>query len=171
VAPRSEPNRATAVERTCLLVRHAQALNRKGWERSDDERPLSPRGKQQAKAIAATFGASPIRKVLSSPAERCLSTVAPLAEAVGCPVGVADYLTEGSGGTAALENLLAELAALERQSVLVACSHGDVLTEIAGDLSRSGVFESPPTVAKGAALLLKVKRGVPVAGELVPAPR
>jgi len=42
------------------LVRHAHAGNRSSWDGNDGERPLSPKGRQQAAGLSAWLAAAPI---------------------------------------------------------------------------------------------------------------
>jgi len=107
-----------------LLVRHAVALARRKWEGEDEERPLNRRGNRQAEALAARLGAYPAERVLSSPALRCVETVAPLATALGLRVEPDDALAEGSTGAAL--HLVRRLQG--RTAVL--CSHGDVIPRV-----------------------------------------
>lgn len=102
-----------------LLVRHAVAVARRSWSGDDALRPLDDRGRRQAAGLAgllAPFGAT---RVLSSPAVRCVDTVAPL----GLAVEVDDDLFEGRFAPA--EALVRSL--LEAGGTAVACSHGDVI--------------------------------------------
>ena len=61
------------------LVRHAHAGNKAKWNGSDVARPLSAQGHKEALGLIEQLRAHPMGRVLSSPAERCLQTVQPLA--------------------------------------------------------------------------------------------
>ena len=115
------------------LVRHADAGNRGAWAGDDFERPLDDHGQMQAEAIAVALAERPVRRILSSPAVRCMDTVEPLGRALGLPVEVSDELAEGSYVADAVD-LLASLAAAEGDSVL--CSHGDVIPGVLWVLGR-----------------------------------
>ena len=69
-----------------LLLRHADAGDRQAWTGPDGRRVLSDLGRVQAQQLVARLGGLPIRRVLSSPAARCLQTVGPLARALGLKV-------------------------------------------------------------------------------------
>ncbi len=118
------------------LVRHADAGNRGAWVGDDFERPLDDVGQMQAEAIGAALAERPVRRILSSPAVRCVDTVAPLGRALGLPVEASDELAEGSHVADAL-NLLGSLAAAEGDSVL--SSHGDVIPGVLWVLSQHGL--------------------------------
>ena len=118
------------------LVRHADAGNRQAWVDDDFQRPLDDFGRMQADAIGAFLAGRPVQRILSSPAVRCVDTVAPLGRALGLPVEAADELSEGSHIADAFE-LLRSVAAAEGDSVL--CSHGDVIPGLLWALAQHGL--------------------------------
>ncbi|MEO7556386.1 MAG: phosphoglycerate mutase family protein, partial [Acidimicrobiales bacterium] len=63
---------------TLYLVRHADAKSRSGWHGPDLQRTLSKKGERQAAGLAALLNGAAIAAILSSPAVRCLDTVAPM---------------------------------------------------------------------------------------------
>ncbi len=141
-----------------LLVRHAQAGERRLGP-ADVDRPLDARGVAQAEALAVLLAplldaeaATP--HVLSSPAARCRTTVAPLAAALRVPVAVDDTLWEGSDVTV----LHARLAGLTGPTVW--CSHGDVIPGLLTMLARRGVdLGANPRCQKASTWVLDVGNG------------
>lgn len=132
-------------ETTIHVVRHGAAGDRHTWAGPDYERPLTPKGEQQARVIADQLAGVGITRVLSSPYVRCRQTVEPLASALGTKVEDHDALGEGAG-VAAIAALLEEVAG----STVVLCSHGDVIPEMLQRLQRMGVvFLSPYEARKG----------------------
>jgi 8-oxo-dGTP diphosphatase len=130
-------NRAIITYRACVtvfLIRHAHAGDRGAWVGDDRLRPLSLRGFAQADTIAQVLGTRPITVVRSSPAIRCIQTVAPLARARLCTVESDARLVEGSAVEGALA-LIDEFADGE----LALCSHGDVIPELIGYMRFRGV--------------------------------
>ncbi len=151
--------------RRVLLVRHAQAQSRTSWQRDDFERPLSVQGRRQAGEIAGRFSSELVARVISSPAERCVATVAPLAEKLGREVEIADYLAEGSDGIESLELLVSAAGEIDEMATLVACSHGDICSEIVSGLSDSGLLDGKLSeVKKGGAIALFIEDGSVVSG-------
>jgi 8-oxo-(d)GTP phosphatase len=106
-----------------VLVRHASAGDRYQWAGDDRHRPLDKKGRRQAEKIAEALGAEDVRRVVSSPAVRCVQTVEPLAAVFGLEVEIDNRLAEGAGGSA---HELVETVGV------VACTHGDVIYEILG---------------------------------------
>jgi 8-oxo-dGTP diphosphatase len=119
---------------TVYLIRHAHAGDRSAWSGDDRLRPLSPRGHAQAENIARFLGERPITVIRSSPAIRCLQTVAPLARVLMSTVKSDARLNEGSDAEAALA-LIDEFVDLE----IALCSHGDVIPDLIGLLQSKGV--------------------------------
>jgi 8-oxo-dGTP diphosphatase len=119
---------------TVYLIRHAHAGDRSAWSGDDRLRPLSRRGHAQAEDIARYLGDRPITVVRSSPAIRCLQTVAPLAHVRMCTVESDARLNEGSDAEAALA-LIDEFVDNE----IALCSHGDVIPELIGLLRSKGI--------------------------------
>lgn len=162
-----------------VLVRHADALARAGWDAPDDRRPLTAKGERQAEAlVAALQGLGPAR-ALTSPARRCADTLAPFARAAAIALEDEPLLAEGSPPKAALGALLDALGAVGgAPPALVACSHGDVVDGVVAVLAREGVplraadrrggvvVETP----KGARWELAVEDGAVVEGRLVGPP-
>jgi 8-oxo-dGTP diphosphatase len=62
-----------------LVVRHADAGNKRAWNGPDRLRPLSPSGHLQAEGLVVRLEDYPIERILCSPTLRCYQTVEPLA--------------------------------------------------------------------------------------------
>jgi 8-oxo-(d)GTP phosphatase len=110
-----------------LLIRHARAGERAEWSADDRRRPLDERGRGQAVDLVAALSEYPLTRILSSPYDRCVETVEPLAQDRGLEVEVRDELGE--------EQQLAEGVELVRslldQDVAV-CGHGGLSDALAG---------------------------------------
>lgn len=119
---------------TLFVVRHAHAGQRSEWIGDDRLRPLSLRGETQSRGIAAMLESCAPRRVVSSPARRCVQTVAPLAEALGLPVVEDDRLFEGAA-VGEIRSLLDDVAVDDA----VLCSHGDVIPVLLDLLVDAGL--------------------------------
>lgn len=128
---------------TLLLVRHADAGDRAAWTGDDLARPLSAKGRQQSEALASLHAERHLDVILSSPARRCIDTVAPMAEARGLPVEHAEALAEG----AAFEELDRLLTRFATQHALL-CSHADVIGAALTALWRRGHLPARPNPRK-----------------------
>jgi 8-oxo-dGTP pyrophosphatase MutT (NUDIX family)/phosphohistidine phosphatase SixA len=92
-----------------ILLRHARAVPKPGWDRDDAARPLDDAGRADAAALAGLLACfAPAARVLSSPALRCLESVRPYAGLSGGTVQAAPALyvqsfrTDGGDSAAAL---------------------------------------------------------------------
>lgn len=117
-----------------FLIRHAHAGDRRTWSGPDDDRPLSPRGWRQARALVRRLDGEDISRVTSSPSLRCTQTVTPLAESRGLDVEADDRLLEGRDPMDAF----AELEQGLRAAPLASCTHGDIVPAILELAGRSG---------------------------------
>jgi 8-oxo-dGTP diphosphatase len=137
------------------LVRHAHAGRKANWKGPDLARPLSAQGRKEALGLIDRLGGRPLGRLVSSPAERCLQTVQPLAGRLGRPVEPDEAL--GVDGTAAgVLDLLAR-PALERA---VLCTHGELIGEVFDELQRAGIeLSDPPRWPKGSTWILELDGG------------
>jgi phosphohistidine phosphatase SixA len=116
-----------------LLVRHGRAGKRREWEGDDRARPLDKKGRRQAEGLVEMLRDYPVERVLSSPYIRCTQTVVPLASARRLEVEEAGELAEGTQR----EEVLGLLRTLDADSI-VACTHGDVVAELVGEMLPKG---------------------------------
>ncbi|HVE95338.1 MAG TPA: phosphoglycerate mutase family protein [Acidimicrobiales bacterium] len=126
---------------TLHLVRHALSADRPSWTLDDRLRPLADAGTRQAHLLAQTTRLDSDVRVVSSPARRCIDTVAPLARRIGVEVETDELLYENNGA-AALPSLRAALRAAPNATV-VACTHGDVLPALLGALVEEDRLHLP----------------------------
>ena len=157
-----------------LLVRHAKAGSRTDWDEDDDLRPLSARGRDQARKLAqflALFGPD---RVHSAVPVRCRQTVEPLSARLGGMeivdeplLGEEGYWEDPAAGLARLH----ELAALPGVTVL--CSQGgvipDVVETLAATLSRADVGPDVRS-RKASTWVLGMRDGDLVAADYEPDP-
>lgn len=133
-----------------FLVRHAQAGDRNVWHAPDAQRPLTGRGRHQARQIARRLARGPVGVLLSSPAARCVQTLEPMAARVNGQVAVDERLAEG----AALEPFLQLLGQVSDGTVL--CSHGDLIPAAVDALARLGMeIQGVPDHRKAACWVLQ----------------
>ncbi|MGQ0744725.1 MAG: NUDIX hydrolase [Acidimicrobiales bacterium] len=144
-----------AVPPPLLLIRHAVAKERRKWKGPDSSRPLTGRGTSQAEGLVERVRRYRVDRVMSSPAQRCLQTVLPLARSRGLAVDAIASLAEGSGREAL--DLLDALAGTG--SAL--CTHGDVLELILSELSRRDGLRLTGRLpsAKGSVWILEPEEG------------
>nr|WP_221204097.1 NUDIX hydrolase [Modestobacter versicolor] len=116
-----------------LLVRHASAGQRGSFDGPDEQRPLDRRGRAQSAVLTEVLPAFAPARLLSAPPVRCLETLAPLADALGLPVGEVPELGEAGfdadpqAGLATVQRLLAGDAG---PGLTVVCSQGGAIPSV-----------------------------------------
>ncbi|AYG02855.1 NUDIX hydrolase [Gryllotalpicola protaetiae] len=113
-----------------IVLRHAKALGRSEWGGVDEKRPLAARGVLQAQRIVPTVRAWSPRRILTSPAVRCASTVAPLARALDRKPRYEPGVSQDAwdDGLSTVPEVVAKRIVSGRTAVL--CSHRPVLPDI-----------------------------------------
>jgi phosphohistidine phosphatase SixA len=137
------------------LVRHAHAGSKGKWAGPDLARPLSDQGRAEARGLIQQLGDRSLGRVLSSPAERCLQTVQPLAGRLGRLVEPSEALGVDGTGPGVLE-LLTD-PALEGA---VLCTHGEVIGKVFDELQLAGIeLTGPLRSPKGSTWILQLDGG------------
>jgi 8-oxo-(d)GTP phosphatase len=118
-----------------IALRHAKALSREEWKGKDAARPLSPRGKKQANSIVGPLLAFGARRIITSPAVRCVKTVAPLSAALGRKIDKTALISQDAWeeGKSDARTVVGERVRTRKPAVL--CSHGPVLPEILTEIA------------------------------------
>ena len=130
------------------LVRHAHAGKKANWTGPDQARPLSAQGRKEALGLIDRLGGRPLGRVVSSPAERCLQTVQPLAGRLGRPVEPDEAL--GVEGTAAgVLDLLTGRPWSGRSSAPTASSSARSSTSSSGPASSCRTLPGGPRAPPG----------------------
>jgi 8-oxo-dGTP diphosphatase len=113
-----------------IALRHGKAVAPSSWSGPDATRPLTERGVQQAATNVATIEAWRPRTILTSPAVRCVATVAPLAATTGIRPKQKPHLSQDAyeAGSANVRDVVGKRVRARKTAVL--CSHGPVLPEI-----------------------------------------
>jgi len=158
---------------TLLLVRHAEAESRSGWEGPDGLRPLSPKGRRQANGLVHVLGDRfVLGRLISSPSLRCIETLAPTAAMLGLGIEVSGVMAEGSRPEPVAEVARVGAALPGGSGALVLCSHGDVIPMLLGLIQAEDGLNlgSQPRCQKGSTWILDGKRGLFTSATYVPPP-
>jgi phosphohistidine phosphatase SixA len=146
-----------------LVVRHADAGDKRTWKGPDSLRPLSPTGHHEAEGLVVRLEDYPVERILCSPTLRCYQTVQPLARDRMLQIESVPAL----GVDASPAQLLTLFWDLElRRSVL--CTHGEgiglLLTRLIADTL---MVEDPLDWPKGSTWLLERTNHRKVRGRLL----
>ncbi|MFC7624558.1 NUDIX domain-containing protein [Microlunatus sp. GCM10028923] len=117
-----------------IIVRHAKAMDRSDWSKSDLARPIVALGRRQARLLVPLLAAYGVERLISSPAIRCVSTLQPYAaerhlEIIQVPELTEERGTDDPDGVAAV---ITELAGrvTERRLPAALCGHRPVLPHV-----------------------------------------
>lgn len=117
-----------------LLVRHAKAMDRKNWKGRDPSRPISARGRRQARQLVPLLEAYGVQTLVSSSSNRCVSTLLPYASRHELTIDRQTVLSEeegtedGAGVTALIKSV--RNRAIETATPTAICCHRPVLPHI-----------------------------------------
>jgi 8-oxo-dGTP diphosphatase len=114
----------------------------------------------------AVFRGRPVDRILSSPVDRCVQTVEPLAKERGVEIEAVPWLVEGTDGSIVLETI----RSLPGPAVL--CMHGDAIPKVVLSLVEDGVpVDGPMVWKKGSTWVLERDVGFPSRLHYQPPPR
>jgi 8-oxo-dGTP diphosphatase len=121
-----------------IILRHAKAMKRADFDGKDDaDRPLSGRGRGEAKRLVDVLDAFGIERIHSSPSKRCTSTVSRFAKVTGVAVAAEHVLSE-AGHLADPESTTARVMDIVAQpEPTVVCTHRPVLPTVVNALSSA----------------------------------
>lgn len=149
-----------------IIQRHAAALSRSKWRKGERTRPLNSKGRKQAAALPPLIDAFDPRSVVTSPWQRCLSTIEPFARDQGLKIVTKDELTEADHGKRPARTAAVMERIMHEARPLVVCTHRPVLPTVLGVVgeaaTRSVALELPredPYLAAGEAMVLHTVRG------------
>jgi 8-oxo-dGTP pyrophosphatase MutT (NUDIX family)/phosphohistidine phosphatase SixA len=118
-----------------IALRHAKAMPPRAWDGPDSTRPLTERGVTQAASAVETITAWRPRRIFTSTATRCVTTVAPLAAATGLEIKRPELISQDAyeEGDADVRTLVGKRVRARKTAVL--CSHGPVLPDILREIA------------------------------------
>ncbi|MEN9970040.1 MAG: hypothetical protein RLZZ229_248 [Actinomycetota bacterium] len=123
-----------------VVLRHAKAMPRTDWKGGkgldDGHRPLLPEGQTQAELLIPLLAAFGLKRLITSPWVRCLTTLEPFAKARKLKLIERHQLSEfgNAKGPKRTENVVAD--AIENGSPTVICSHRPALPTILDELAK-----------------------------------
>lgn len=130
--------------RQVLLVRHAHAEEPR-FDGTDFDRPLSPRGEQDALRTAQAIRAKSLvpTLILASPARRTRQTAEIIARELGTPVGGMQFVESLYNGSSAVLETELRQAAVRVDGLLLLVAHNPGISQLARGLSPGTPSFSP----------------------------
>jgi 8-oxo-dGTP diphosphatase len=117
-----------------VIARHGKATPHESWDGDDSLRPLQATGMQQARDIAGGLAAFGPASIISSPAIRCMQTVAPLSYKLGMEIKESGKISQDkwtSDGDRVADFVASRLRKAEP---VIVCSHGPVIPQIVSEI-------------------------------------
>lgn len=128
--------------RTLVLLRHAHARARSRWRGADSARTLTREGGRQSVRLMSTLSAYGVRKVVSSDAERCVTTVMPYADSIDAEIALESRLAEDGAKRKRVRKATYDL--LDLRAPAVAVTHRPVLPYVLDTIGLDGVDPLAP---------------------------
>ncbi|WP_051427686.1 NUDIX hydrolase [Arthrobacter sp. H20] len=119
-----------------IVVRHAKAKPRSSWTRAEGERPLAATGRRQAAAVSRLLEAWGPSRVVSSPWERCVQTVAPYLKNKDIKLKLADSITEQDAARKPDKTRSTVEKLFDKRRPVALCTHRPVLPVVFGVLRQ-----------------------------------
>ncbi len=148
-----------ALDRPELLLRHASAGDRSGWDGDDMLRPLDPIGTEQAGALTRLMALFGVTTLVSADPQRCQQTLAPLAEALELVVGLDSRFNEDASPALAAD---AVRGLSNPHGAVVVCSQGNLIPQVMAELTGQAPGRYRTAKAEGWSLCLAEQRLVTV---------
>ena len=117
-----------------VVARHGKATAHEDWDGIDSLRPLVARGMEQARDIAGGLAAFGPKSIISSPAVRCMQTIAPLSYKLGMEISESGKISQDKWTSEG--DRVADFVAtrLRKAEPVVVCSHGPVIPQIVSEI-------------------------------------
>ena len=122
--------------RAVVVARHGTARRRADWQGTELDRPLTPEGQRQARALVPVLSTFGVGRVVTSAWARCVSTIAPYAAAAQITPQVSTVLTEAQHSTSPSRVAAEVLGLLEFGGDAVLCTHRPVLPTVVDVLAQ-----------------------------------
>ncbi len=135
-----------------IVLRHGKAVPHEGWDGPDNSRPLLQHGIDQSDSVAGGIAAFGPEVLVSSPAARCVATIAPTASTTALEVKLSRSISQDDYSSSA-ERVTAQVGKrLAKRRTTVLCSHGPVIPQILSAAATLGGAAVTPELRRGAAL-------------------
>ncbi len=156
LASHADPGEGIVGVPPVVLVRHAKAMPRKGWDGDDALRPLSAEGERQALTLVPLLATVAPDEVHSSPSTRCMQTITPFSQVTERPVRTDPEVSEEgfAADPEVAHQLLAGLLAAREPGgpVRLLCTHRPILDAVLHRLT--GTTRGPRRLSPGEFMVL-----------------
>lgn len=121
--------------RAIIVLRHAEALPRSEWSKTDGDRPLTETGQLQAKSLTKLLAAFNVRRVVTSPWKRCLDTVKPFGKKQKLKIIERSQLSELGNQRNPAKTTRVIKDSLKEHKSMILCTHRPALPTVLDTIS------------------------------------
>lgn len=131
-----------------IALRHAKATPPFQFDGPDHTRPLTERGRGQAKTIIPSLLAFSPQKIVTSTARRCRQTVEPVARVLGIEPKTTDLISQDAyeSGESDVRQVVGKR--VRKRVTTVLCSHGPVLPDIVREVALATGSAPAATISR-----------------------
>ncbi|MGI6877859.1 NUDIX hydrolase [Microbacterium sp. gxy059] len=153
-----------------VLMRHGEAESPSAVDGPDSARPLTARGKEQARGAAGVLEAFGVRRIYASTARRCLQTVTPLSKRIGARIHETALISQDAWESGESDATAVIGKRVRKAKGAVLCSHGPVLPGLLDALAlatgtvRSRELAERAALKTGSFTVVHVSRDAPGSG-------
>ncbi|WP_456845554.1 NUDIX hydrolase [Cellulomonas sp. P5_C6] len=122
--------------RALVVARHGTARRRSTWKGTELDRPLTPEGHRQSRALISVLSTFGVGRVVTSAWARCVTTVEPYAAAAQVAPEISSILTEAQHSTSPARVAAEVLGLLQSAGDVVVCTHRPVLPTVVDVLAQ-----------------------------------
>lgn len=135
-----------------IVLRHGKATPRDKWSKGEETRPLLLAGKKQSKALTRLLASWGAKRIVSSPWERCRSTVAPYAQTVKRDVEYSEHLTEAGNKKTPASTLKVIHKLIQDGRSTIVCTHRPALPTVLEEVAKYHPEEKLELLENGKAI-------------------
>ncbi|WP_067451654.1 NUDIX hydrolase [Actinomadura macra] len=117
-----------------VILRHAEAGEKRQWREPDELRPLDEQGRAESSALAGLLHSYGPARLISSATARCLETVLPYSRLLRSPLTTDLAFTLGE--TSADRAVERALDLVSEGTPTVLCTHGEVVSDLVAGLCK-----------------------------------
>ncbi|MET0787686.1 MAG: NUDIX hydrolase [Cellulomonas sp.] len=122
--------------RALVVARHGTARRRADWKGTELDRPLTPEGERQSRALVPILSTFGVGRVVTSAWARCVRTISPYAAAAQVAPEISQILTEAQHSSSPARVAAEVLGLLESAADVVLCTHRPVLPTVVDVLAQ-----------------------------------
>lgn len=138
--------------RAIIVLRHAEAMPRSEWSRTDGDRPLTETGQLQAKSLTKLLAAFNVKRVVTSPWKRCHDTVKPFGKKQKLKIIERSQLSELGNQKNPAKTIRVIQDSLKEHKSMILCTHRPALPTVLDTISNYAKNDKSVEIHEGRTL-------------------